>query len=131
MELLTTITANIAHAGIELLEIAAMGILLFGSGKAIWMLIRHKPHVTLGLTRFMNIALIIMLCAEIVRLVLVRTPWSWPSWRAWWCSTAPSPSSSPGRWIGSIPTIRSEPRANSPIRRTCCCKRRVLSHISQ
>ena len=33
MELLTTITTNIAHVGIELLEIAAMGILLFGSGK--------------------------------------------------------------------------------------------------
>ena len=74
MELLTTITTAIAHVGIELLEIAAMGILLFGSGKAIWMLIRHKPHITLSLTRFMNIALIIMLCAEIVRLVLVRTP---------------------------------------------------------
>ena len=74
MELLTTITTNIAHVGIELLEISAMGILLFGSGKAIWMLIRHKPHITLSLTRFMNIALIIMLCAEIVRLVLVRTP---------------------------------------------------------
>ena len=74
MELLTTITTYIAQAGIELLEIAAMGILLFGSVKAIWMLIRHKPHVTLYLTRFMNIALIIMLCAEIIRLVLVRTP---------------------------------------------------------
>ena len=74
MELLTTITTAIAHVGIELLEIAAMGILLFGSGKAIWMLIRHKPHITLSVTRFMNIALIIMLCAEIVRLVLVRTP---------------------------------------------------------
>ena len=74
MELLTTITTYIAHAGIELLEIAAMGILLIGSGKSIWMLIRHKPHVTLSLTRFMNIALIVMLCAEIIRLVLVRTP---------------------------------------------------------
>ena len=73
MELLTTITSNIAHAGIELLEIAAMGILLSGSGKSIWMLIRHRPHVTLELTRYMNIALI-MLCAEIIRLVLVRTP---------------------------------------------------------
>ena len=72
MELLTTITTNIAHAGIELLEIAAMGILLYGSGKSIWMLIRHKPHVTLALTRYMNIALIIMLSAEIVRLVTVR-----------------------------------------------------------
>ncbi len=74
MELLTTITTYIAHAGIELLEIAAMGILLIGSGKSLWMLIRHKPHVTLSLTRFMNIALIVMLCAEIIRLVLVRTP---------------------------------------------------------
>ena len=74
MELLTTITTYIAHAGIELLEIAAMGILLIGSGKSIWMLIRHKPHVTLSLTRFMNIALLVMLCAEIIRLVLVRTP---------------------------------------------------------
>ena len=74
METLTTITTYIAQAGIELLEIAAMGILLFGSGKTVWMLIRHKPHITLSLTRFMNIALIIMLCAEIVRLVLVRTP---------------------------------------------------------
>ena len=74
MELLTNITTGIAHAGIELLEIAAMGILLFGSVKAIWMLIRHKPHVTLYLTQFMNIALIIMLCAEIIRLVTVRTP---------------------------------------------------------
>lgn len=74
MALLTTITTAIAHVGIELLEIVAMGILLFGSGKAIWMMIRHKPHITLYLTRFMNIALIIMLCAEIVRLVLVRTP---------------------------------------------------------
>ncbi len=74
MELLSTITGYIAHAGIELLEIAAMGILLVGSGKAIWMLVRHKPHVTLYLTRFMNIALIIMLCAEIIRLVTVRTP---------------------------------------------------------
>ena len=74
MELLTTVTTNIAHAGIELLEIAAMGILLYGSGKSIWMLIRHKPHVTLKLTRYMNIALIVMLCAEIIRLVLVRTP---------------------------------------------------------
>ena len=74
MELLTTITTNIAHVGIELLEIAAMGILLYGSGKTVWMLIRHKPHVTLSLTRFMNIALIVMLCAEIIRLVLVRTP---------------------------------------------------------
>ena len=74
MELLTNITTGIAHVGIELLEIAAMGILLFGSVKAIWMLIRHKPHVTLYLTRFMNIALIIMLCAEIIRLVTVRTP---------------------------------------------------------
>ena len=74
MELLTTITTGIAHVGIELLEIAAMGILLYGSGKTVWMLIRHKPHITLSLTRFMNIALIIMLCAEIVRLVLVRTP---------------------------------------------------------
>ena len=74
MDFLTTITTYIAHAGIELLEIAAMGILLIGSGKSIWMLIRHKPHVTLSLTRFMNIALIVMLCAEIIRLVLVRTP---------------------------------------------------------
>ena len=74
MELLTTVTTYIAQAGIELLEIAAMGILLYGSGKTVWMLIRHKPHITLSLTRFMNIALIIMLCAEIVRLVLVRTP---------------------------------------------------------
>ena len=74
MELLTTITTGIAHAGIELLELAAMGILLIGSGKSIWMLIRHKPHVTLSLTRFMNIALIVMLGAEIIRLVLVRTP---------------------------------------------------------
>ncbi len=74
MELLTTVTSFIAHAGIELLEIAAMGILLFGSGKAIWMLLCHKPHVTLYLTRFMNIALIVMLCAEIIRLVLVREP---------------------------------------------------------
>ncbi len=74
MELLTSITTFIAHAGIELLEIAAMGILLYGSGKSIWMLIRHKPHVTLYLTRFMNIALIVMLCAEIIRLVLVREP---------------------------------------------------------
>ena len=74
MELLTTITTCIAEIGIEVLEIAAMGTLLIGSGKAIWMLIRHKPHVTLLLTRFMNIALIVMLCAEIIRLVLVRTP---------------------------------------------------------
>ena len=74
MELLTTITTYIAQAGIELLEIAAMGILLIGSGKSIWMLIRHKPHVTLSLTRFMNIALIVMLCAEIIRLVLIREP---------------------------------------------------------
>ena len=74
MELLTTITTYIAQVGIELLEIAAMGILLIGSGKSIWMLIRHKPHVTLSLTRFMNIALIIMLCAEIIRLVLIREP---------------------------------------------------------
>ena len=74
MELLSTITSNIAHAGIDLLEIAAMGVLLYGSFKSIWMLIRHKPHVTLYLTRFMNIALIVMLSAEIIRLVTVRTP---------------------------------------------------------
>ena len=74
MELLTTVTTFIAHLGIDVLEIAAMGILLFGSAKSIWMLICHKPHVTLYLTRFMNIALIVMLCAEIIRLVLVRTP---------------------------------------------------------
>lgn len=74
MEQLTTITTHIAHVGIELLEISAMGILLYGSGKTIWMLIRHKPHVTLNLTRFMNIALIVMLSAEIIRLVTVRTP---------------------------------------------------------
>ena len=74
MELLTTITTYVAEAGIELLEIVAMGILLYGSGKSVWMLIRHKPHVTLKLTRYMNIALIVMLCAEIIRLVLVRTP---------------------------------------------------------
>ena len=74
MELLTTVTTNIAHVGIDLLEIAAMGVLLYGSFKSIWMLIRHKPHVTLYLTRFMNIALIVMLSAEIIRLVTVRTP---------------------------------------------------------
>ena len=74
MELLTTITTYIAEAGIELLEITAMGILLYGSGKSIWMLIRHRPHVTLKLTRYMNIALIVMLCAEIIRLKMVRTP---------------------------------------------------------
>ena len=74
MELLTTVTTNIAHGGIDLLEIAAMGVLLYGSFKSIWMLIRHKPHVTLYLTRFMNIALIVMLSAEIIRLVTVRTP---------------------------------------------------------
>lgn len=74
METLTTITTHIAQVGIELLDIAAMGILLIGSGKSIWMLIRHKPHVTLALTRFMNIALIVMLSAEIIRLVTVRTP---------------------------------------------------------
>ena len=74
MELLTDITHAIAHLGIDILEIAAMGILLFGSGKTIWMLIRHKPHITLSATRFMNIALIVMLCAEIIRLVTVRTP---------------------------------------------------------
>ena len=73
MELLTTITTHIAQVGIELLDIVAMGILLYGSGKSVWMMIRHRPHVTLSLTRFMNIALIIMLCAEIIRLVLVRT----------------------------------------------------------
>ena len=74
METLTTITTHIAQVGIELLDIVAMGILLYGSGKSVWMMIRHWPHVTLSLTRFMNIALIIMLCAEIIRLVLVRTP---------------------------------------------------------
>ena len=74
MELLTAITTHIAQVGIELLDIVAMGILLYGSGKSVWMMIRHWPHVTLSLTRFMNIALIIMLCAEIIRLVLVRTP---------------------------------------------------------
>ena len=74
VELLTTITHAIAHIGIDVLEIAAMGILLYGSGKTIWMLIRHKPHITLSATRFMNIALILMLSAEIVRLVTVRTP---------------------------------------------------------
>ena len=74
MELLTTITHAIAHIGIDVLEIAAMGILLYGSGKSIWMMIRHMPGVTLYLTRFMNIALIVMLCAEIIRLVTVRTP---------------------------------------------------------
>ena len=74
MELFTEITHAIAHIGIDVLEIAAMGILLFGSGKTIWMLIRHKPHITLSATRYMNIALIIMLCAEIIRLVTVRTP---------------------------------------------------------
>lgn len=74
METLTTITTYIAQVGIELLDIAAMGILLYGSGKSIWMMIRHKPHVTLYLTRFMNIALIVMLCAEIIRLVLIREP---------------------------------------------------------
>ena len=74
MELLTTITNYIALAGIELLDIAAMGILLYGSGKSIWMMIRHKTGVTLYLTRFMNIALIVMLCAEIIRLVLIREP---------------------------------------------------------
>ena len=74
MELLTTITTHIAQVGIELLDIVAMGILLYGSGKSIWMMIRHTPGVTLYLTRFMNIALIVMLCAEIIRLVLVRTP---------------------------------------------------------
>ena len=70
MELLTTITTHIAQVGIELLDIVAMGILLYGSGKSIWMMIRHMPGVTLYLTRFMNIALIVMLCAEIIRLVL-------------------------------------------------------------
>ena len=74
MELLTTITTHIAQVGIELLDIVAMGILLYGSGKSVWMMIRHRPHVTLSLTRFMNIALIIMLCAEIIRLVLIREP---------------------------------------------------------
>ena len=74
MELLTTITTHIAQVGIELLDIVAMGILLYGSGKSIWMMIRHTPGVTLYLTRFMNIALIIMLCAEIIRLVLIREP---------------------------------------------------------
>ena len=74
METLTTITTHIAQVGLELLDIVAMGILLYGSGKSVWMMIRHRPHVTLSLTRFMNIALIIMLCAEIIRLVLVRTP---------------------------------------------------------
>ena len=74
METLTTITTHIAQVGIELLDIVAMGILLYGSGKSVWMMIRHWPHVTLSLTRFMNIALIIMLCAEIIRPVLVRTP---------------------------------------------------------
>ena len=73
MELLSTITTAIAHVGIDLLEIAAMGVLLYGSFKSIWMLIRHKPHITLSITRYMNIALIIMLCAEIIRLVTVRT----------------------------------------------------------
>ena len=74
METLTTITTHIAQVGIELLDIVVMGILLYGSGKSVWMMICHRPHVTLSLTRFMNIALIIMLCAEIIRLVLVRTP---------------------------------------------------------
>ena len=74
MEMLTAITTHIAQVGIELLDIVAMGILLYGSGKSVWMMICHRPHVTLSLTRFMNIALIIMLCAEIIRLVLVRTP---------------------------------------------------------
>ena len=74
METLTVITTHIAQVGIELLDIVAMGILLYGSGKSVWMMICHRPHVTLSLTRFMNIALIIMLCAEIIRLVLVRTP---------------------------------------------------------
>ena len=74
MELLTTITTHIAQVGIELLDIVAMGILLYGSGKSIWMMIRHTPGVTLYLTRFMNIALIVMLCAEIIRLVLIREP---------------------------------------------------------
>ena len=74
MELLTTVTTHIAQVGIELLDIVAMGILLYGSGKSIWMMIRHTPGVTLYLTRFMNIALIVMLCAEIIRLVLIREP---------------------------------------------------------
>ena len=58
----------------ELAVAECYGILLYGSGKSVWMMIRHWPHVTLSLTRFMNIALIIMLCAEIIRLVLIREP---------------------------------------------------------
>ena len=46
MEQLTTITTYIAHLGIDLLEIAAMGILLYGSGKTIWMLIRQDRKST-------------------------------------------------------------------------------------
>lgn len=73
MEIVTEIISCATQLCVDVLDAICIIFIVLGGILSVVRLIRHKQHIALTLTRYMNIALLFKLCAEIVRLVLVRT----------------------------------------------------------
>lgn len=63
----------LSKACVYAFEFICVIVMLWGGAKTIAMLLRRCPHITLTFTRYMNIALLFKLAAEIVKLVYVQS----------------------------------------------------------
>ena len=73
MHLFETLVEFVSGCGVYVFELICIGVMFWGGVKSLVMLLRRKERITLTLSRYMNIALLFKLGAEIMRLAYVRT----------------------------------------------------------
>lgn len=62
-----------ANIGIILFEFVAVVLMIFACVKTLYMFYRHKHHTVLYLRKWMNVALLFILCSEILRLITAHS----------------------------------------------------------
>ena len=73
MEILTSLLEAAATLGILLFEFVAVVIMVIACLKTLHNFVRHKHHTVIELRKWMNVALLFILCSEILRLVTVHS----------------------------------------------------------
>ena len=62
-----------ANIGIILFEFVTVVLMIFACVKTLYMFYRHKHHTVLYLRKWMNVALLFILCSEILRLITAHS----------------------------------------------------------
>ncbi len=73
MQVAQSILRTLSEYGVYLFELICILVMLWGGIRALILLLLSKKSVTLYLSRYMNIALLFKLGAEIIRLAYVQT----------------------------------------------------------